>query len=350
MASGRDIKAAFKKASLWHTAVIAGAGDGILILSESIPAKVPSYWRNEEVGLAFVQSYDQGNLEIVGSCEAYLRYLGLDVLLAMSIGTAGPPTQPDPAGNPSVYQNSYQLADNLSGLFGTMVIDKKVSVWEYRSVKVHGFEISGQAGQPVRITFNLMADNLLRAGDEAPANTVATLANVTYPTTALRVMFQQGKFRMNDQAGAALSDANKIYPSAFSLRYRRPMKGDHVADLTRFIQEPTEEGLPEMTLELKYDEYSSDSGLNDITNNLPKKADILFAGAAISGNYNYELKLTFPHLAPVEARASVTGPGKIAQTVRYDCLATTTAPAGMAGVLKPFQINVQNTRSTNPLA
>src|SRR3989304_3687649 len=101
MASGRDIKAAFKKGSLWHTAVVAGQGDGILILSESIPAKVPSYLRNEEAGLAFVQNYDQGKVEIAGTCEAWLRYLGLDVLLAMAMGTAGTPTQPAPVSNPS---------------------------------------------------------------------------------------------------------------------------------------------------------------------------------------------------------------------------------------------------------
>lgn len=350
MATGRDIKAAFKKGAAWHTAVVAGVGDGLFILSEAVPAKLPQFFRNDEAGRPFPLNYDQGNVDIAGTFEAWLRYLGLDVVIALTMGSAGSPIQPDPGVHPTVYQNSYKLADTLSGLFGTLVIDKKVSIWEYPSVKLHGFELTGEAGQPLRIRLDAVADNLLRSGNETTTNTAGTMNSVTFPTTGLRVMFSQGRFRINDQNSPALVDSDKIYPSSFSLRYRRPVAGDHVADLTRFITEPVEDGLPEISLEVRFDEYSGDARLNDIVNDVAKKADILFQGAAISGSYLYQFKLSFPHLVASDARAAVTGPGKILHVVTYQALATETAPSGMAGILKPFQVDVQNTRSTDPLA
>ena len=348
MATGRDIKAAFKKGTIWHTAAIAGAGDGILILSEGIPARLPEYLRVEEAGLPFAKSYDQGNVDISGHIDAYLRYVGLDVLMAVAMGQAGPPSQPDPVNAPTVYRNSYRLADRLDGLFGTLVIDKGVSIWEYPSVKVLGFELRGEAGGPVRIRFEMMADDLKRSGDEATSNTPATLSSVTFPTFGLRAMFEHMRFRINEGSGPALTDAHQVYPSSFIFRYRRIMRGEHVADLTKTIVEPVEERMPEVGLELRFDRYSGDDRFNDITRNRPMKADLLFQGPVISGGHRYEFKLLFPSLIATEARASISGPGHIVHTVAYDALSVETAPAGMT-VMKPFQIDVQNTRGTDPL-
>jgi len=120
-----------------------------------------------------------------------------------------------------------QMADT-DGLFGTLAVYKGVSVHEYPSCKVDGFTISGEAGQPLNITFNLICDDLNLNTTEG-TNTAAAMAALTLPAPGNRILFRQGTFLLNDATAAALSDNDRIHPSRFSLTFKRGLEGDYLA-------------------------------------------------------------------------------------------------------------------------
>ena len=346
MSTGRDIIAAFGKGAVWGTAVsVDAAGKGAYILSEGLPAKFGEHLRNEELAHAFIENIDKGNVDIAGDVAAFLRYQGLDTLIAIAMGTAGAPVQ---QGATTAYKHTWKLINSLAGLFGTLAIDKSVSVWEYPSVKVHGFSISCEAGQPAQITFNMIADDLLRSGDESPTN--SSLSSVTYASTALRLLFDKLTFRINAQGGAGLaSPTDDVSISRFTLTYNRPLSGLHVLGQNT-ITEPTADGIPEVTLEVGIDEYTADAFLNDIRQATEKKADIYFdSGIEADTAFNYDFRISFPRLIPREGDAAIGGPGKIPESVTFEAIKAASNPTGMDDT-GPFYLDVINQLATDALA
>jgi len=411
--TGREILIGLKKAADWRTAVACGANDGILILSESFKQTI-EHLDDDSAGLAFVQRTDKGKIAASGGLEAYMRYEGLDVLLALIMGTAGVPTQPNPLYT-AVYQNSYVMADNLSGLFATLAMLKKSDkVFEYPTVKFHQFGLSGEMNAPIKITAEGIA-NLLELA--SATNTAGTMANITYPDKGNRIIFNKDThFWLNDESGAALAVGDAIYPSGFDLSFNRPMEADLVAG-NEDVDEPVGEGFPEITLTLNFPRYNdaNDAFFTDWEALTRKKMEILFRGqvftppaapadwAVATGyvvddcvkpttlnsfwykcivagtshattepvwpttvgetivdegvtwecmedEYYYEFKLQFPNLKVIDPDAAISGPGKIPMSLSFKVLGTDTAPTGMTGITKPFQIDVQNKRTTDPLA
>lgn len=344
--TGREILVGLKKAATWRTAVAAGANDGILILSEGFKQTI-EHLDDDSAGLAFIQRTDQGKTEASGPMEAYMRYEGLDVLLALIMGTAGVPSQ---QGETAAYTNSYVMADNLSGLFATLAMLKKADkVFEYPSVKFHQFSLSGEMNAPVKLSVQGIA-NLLELA--SATNTSATMASVTYPDKGNRIiMNSDAHFWLNDESGEALDNDDAICPNSFELSFNRPMDADLAAG-NADVDEPVEEGFPEITLTLNFPRYNdaNDQFFTDWEAFTRKKLEIYFKGALIEDTYYYEHKISFPNLKVVDPDAAISGPGKIPLSLTFKALGTDSAPTGMTGVTKPFQIDVQNKRTTDPLA
>ncbi|MBW2673870.1 MAG: hypothetical protein JRD89_10725 [Deltaproteobacteria bacterium] len=346
--TGREILIGLKKAAAWRTAVACGANDGILILSESFKQTI-EHLDDDSAGLAFLQRTDQGKIEASGGLEAYMRYEGLDVLLALIMGTAGVPTR-NIVDTGLSYTNSYVMANNLSGLFATLAMLKKSDkVFEYPSVKLHKFGLSGEMNAPVKLTVEGIA-NLL---DLASAtNTAATMANITYPDKGNRIiMNKDARFWLNDESGDALDSADAIYPSGFELSFNRPMEADLTAG-NEDVDEPIGEGFPEPTLTLYFPRYNdaNHTFFADWEAFTRKKLEIYFKGSLIETTYYYEFKLSFPNLKVIDPEAAISGPGKIPVSLSFKVLGTDSAPTGMTDITKPFQIDVQNKRATDPLA
>lgn len=340
-ATGTEILAAAKKASAWGTAVSVGANDGILLLSESL-LKRRSVELDAAAGQTFFQEADRGLIEVGGDLTAQLRYDGLTMLLAMLFGTAGSPVQ---QGGTAAYLHTLQLAGNTDGKFATLAIDKVVHKQEYPSVKVLGATIRGEAGRPLEVTFQVTADDLL-----APAVTNTSLASVTYRTRSNRVMFAQGVFRINAQGGAALaSPADVVQPAGFELAIRRPLVGDYLAGNANKIAEPLGDGIPEITLSLRFPVFNAATWPAALQADSRYKADIVFTGALLAGAYYYKATFEFPHLVVDETSAQIQGAGKIPNPVSFRALRAAAAPSGMTAVL-PVTLSLINTQTTDPLA
>lgn len=340
MATGTEILAAVKKAGAWGTAVACGANDAVMILSEGL-RKRQSHELDRSAGQSFFLIADKGNIAVEGDLPAYLRYDGLTTLLAMAMGTAGSPVQ---QGGTTAYKHVLQLATALDGKFCTLAIDKKVAIHEYPSVKVAGFTIRGEAGRPCEVMLNLMADDLV-----VPATVNTASTSWTYRDRSNRILFDQAVFRINDQSGAALGSGDKVKPASFELAFRRKLKGEYLAEGTKKIDEPVNDDLPEISLSLRFPNYTSNAWWTALSGDTRKKCDIVFTGNQIQSPYNYALSLILPHLALRETESQVEGPGKLPNPVVFTALEASSAPTGMS-YIKPFTAELINKQTTDPLA
>ncbi len=344
MSSTKEAKAAFKKSSAWGAPALLAQEDVILFLKEKI-----SYSRehlaDDSAGQAFHMMAEQGLITCGGDLTCYLRYQGLEVLLALAMGLAGVPSLLGTA----AYAHALRLKDMTDGLFGTLALYKGFSAHEYPGVKVDGFTISGEAGQPLSVAFHLTCDSL-NVNGVSGVNTASSMAALSLPEPGGRALFRQGVFLMNDQAAGALSSLDAIAPSKFSLVFKRKLKGDHLAGGQDRIAEPTAAGFPELSLELTFPSYTSDTYLHDLGSDTHKKMKLSFTGAEIESGRNQLFEILLPHLVITNAEAVVDKAGKIAHPVSFSLLGASAAPAGMTGIIEPLALNLVNTRVSDPLA
>jgi len=344
--TGRELIIGLKKTAAWGTALACGATDGVLILSESIKQTIEDL-ADDSLGAYFHHQTDKGKRNVAGNLEAYMRYEGLDVALALIMGTAGVPTI---QGATAAYINSYVMANEIYGLFATLAMLKKSDVvHEFPSIKLHGFTLSGEMYAPMKITLNTLPDKLVT---DSVINTAATMANVTYPDKSNRIIMNSDTtVKINDKSAIALADGDKVYPASFELTFNRPLEGDIVVG-AEGIDEPIGTGFPEATLKLtfpKYDDANHDF-FADWEAFTEKKAEIYLKGTLIEDTYYYDFKITMPNLKVTDVDTPAAGPGKIPNSLTFRLLGTDSAPLGMTGITKPFQIDVTNKRTTDPLA
>lgn len=344
MSSGKEFKAAFKKAADWGVPVTVGASDALLLTSERI-TRSREHLPDDSAGQPFHAAADQGLITCGGDISAYLRYQGLETLLAMALGQAGVPVQQDET---SAWLHTLAAAPDVDGLFGTLVFYKGFSVHQYAGCKVDGFTIEGSAGQPLTVSFNLICDDL-SINTDSGANTAAALAALAAPPAGNRVLFRQGRFLINDAAAGALSESDAVAPSRFSLSFKRGLAGDHLAG-SDTIAEPLSAGFPELSLSLEFPTYTSDTFLHDLGSDVHKKLMISFTGSEIESGQHYRLELVMPQVVLTNVEAAVSGAGKITHPVTASLLAADTPPAGMDGVTAPLVMRLTNTNQNDPLA
>ncbi len=344
MSSTKEAKAAFKKSQTWGVPVLLAQADAIIMLKEKI-SRSREHLADDSAGQPFHTAADQGLITCGGDLTCYLRYQGLETLLALALGQAGAPSD---LGN-GAYAHALRLNPLIDGLFGTLAIYKGFSTHEYPSVKVDGFTISGEAGQPLAIAFNLIADDL-KVNADTGVNTAAALAAIDLPAPTGRVLFRQGAFLINDAEGPALDASHAVRPGKFSLSFKRKLVGDHLAGLGDRIAEPTAAGFPEISFNLEFPAYASDTFLNDLGADTRKKMRMVFAGEVIGGGQAQTLEVLMPHLALTNAEAAVDKAGKIAHPLTFNVLGARSAPAGMEGITHPLAVNLVNGRATDPLA
>jgi len=241
---------------------------------------------------------------------------------------------------------SASVANSPSIVSATLALNKKINIEEAVSAKIVGMSLKGSVGNPVEIGMKILAYNIIW---NSTVNTLTTFNNVTYRDTENRVLFSQGIFRLNDRDDSALGDGDKIWPSEFELSAERKMSGVYGAGGSfDNIDEPTNDGIPEVKLKLTFPRYTAATYFTEWDANTPKKLDMTFTGKLIAGSSYRKLEILLPHLK----YATVDAPeerGIIKNPVDFNCLAVNSAPAGMTGVTKPFRLKLTNTFGGDPL-
>ncbi|MDA8156874.1 MAG: phage tail tube protein [Actinomycetota bacterium] len=342
--TGVELKAAVKRATTWGAAAACGANSGVLIKPHTIKKKRNTI-TDDSMGLYFPQNAVNAEIDVSGALPAYLRYDSLDLLIALAMGSV--PGAPVQQGATPAYAQSFIMAASLGGLFATYIQNNTVNIDEYTSIKVSGFTIKGDVGKPVEISFDVMAYDRVT---NSAVNTTGTFAGVTYMETGNRVLFSQGVYRMNNQGDAALASASVIYPSGFELSFKRKMKGLYTVAGFVNIDEPSSDGFPEVKLKLTFPRYTANIQqiFADWDATQQKKMDMTFTGAQIASPYNRSFQIQLPCLQITSADLPLKH-GIMEAPMEFVALGCAAAPAGMNGVIQPFQINVINQQGANVL-
>lgn len=342
MSTGREIVAAVKKGASWGTPVAAGALDGLLLTGETLGVGAPEDLVAQEAGVGFQQTSEAGDVNIEGALSGFLRYdSALWRLIALGMGQ----DSASQIGATTAYQHVFDFLDSLDGLFGTLALDKGPEVWEFPSAKVIGFSLRGEAGRPLTFEATARCDALNR-NTAAGTNNNTTMGSVTYRSKVLRALFQHLTFRLNAQSGAALAGGDAVPISSFALSVTRPHAADHVSGQPGII-EPTEDGLPAVAFQFALPEYAGGTHLDRIAGHTRLKADLtLNSGQDAGGGNNYSLTLSIPQLVLTGGGAAVSAAGKIPHPLSGRCEEAQSAPAGMAGVTKPFRAVAVNQHTT----
>ena len=239
----------------------------------------------------------------------------------------------------SVAIHTYTLSDSIDGIFETFCMDNNVNVHEYGGLKLTGFTLKGEVGQPLQVEFNAIAQDLEVA---SVTNTLATFANVTFRETANRVLFDQMVIRMNDQGGIALAAGDKIYPNSFEFTFQRTMEGVYATDSGfDVVDEPTNSGQPELSLKMTFPRYTETTYFTDWNADTPKKADMTFTGSAITGTATRSFQIELCHLDYQSVELPIEQ-GILSHPIEFRVLGAVTAPSGMSGLTEPFRVTLTN--------
>jgi len=174
--SGQEIKSGFKKGKIWNVAEVLGANEGIIPKPSSIK-KDSTIEIDDSIGNLVSKDGLPGFIKVEGDYPAYLRYDGLDIPLALFMGTAGAPTQ---QGATAAYAYTYKFKTNLDGIYGTMARYMKYYLEEYSSVKIIKLNIKGEVGKPLDVTFGMIANDKGIINNTSAIATTITVGDAPY--------------------------------------------------------------------------------------------------------------------------------------------------------------------------
>lgn len=344
--TGRESIIAFVKAAAWRTAIAGGADDGQFILSDGlVSGHAFEILNDESLALAWVQNADTGLETIAGDISAYLRYQGQELLLALAMG--------DPQAKAGVgpYTEDILLETTLRGLYGTYAILMESGiVAEVPSVKVTGFDLSADYGNPVEAAWHLIGNRLLQTGDAGIVNTPATMATVTIDDDSKinRVIFDDNSdFLINDESGGALAaPGDRLGIASFGFSFNRGTDNFAVVNNTDLgIEEPVGSDFPIPTLTITLPEFDATNSVDYkaiFRTGVTKKAKLTFAKGT-----DFEFNMWFPRLRVTEDAPAVTGPARIPNEITFECLMAEAVPTGFTDTL-PFMIDTKNNVALAP--
>jgi hypothetical protein len=350
--SGRETIIGAVKGSVWGTPVAAGANHGLLVLTSGLSREF-EVLEDLSLGSAWELDPQRGKLSGGGDLTGWLRYDNNEwLLIALLMGTAGVPAATTDA---SAKLHTLQLADGIAGKFATIAQKMKSDeVWEFPSVKPVSMRLVGGKREPIAYTIGCVASHLNRNAGSGTNNTT-TIATITQRETLRRIVPDEAAYvRINDQAAIALAAGDAHPLSHFELVFTRPQEGDHVLDGNVFVTEPigTAHAMPtDLQVVFPVYEDKADALLDKFEADTPQKIEIFAQGPIIGGTERYRITIQMPQAVMVgKPDLAITGPGKLACTLRYKLTKAAAAPAGMTGVTNPFAILLVNKRTTDILA
>jgi len=319
-------------ASTWGTLVAPTTLDQILITGGLPLSENREVTPDQAAGWSWNQYTHLGKKDLDFTLNMPLRY-GSRIwsFVAQIMGTDTKTGSADP------YTHTMALLDAIDGLdnFGSLCAQLGPAagelLMEWPSVKPYGFTISGPNGQGfVDLSVKLRA-NKMNMGADCTVTT-GNFDSVTHETIdsvlAPMVPFGALRFRMNGQTGAALGASDNLALKSFSFSFNRKIDAEWVNRQAYASQwetaEPIEDGIPESNLQIVLGDYNALTYMEAFQDSTEQKAEFYFALDA-----DHDIKLEFPRLKFNNPEASISGQGRIPQTLKFDPLLASAAPTGM---------------------
>jgi hypothetical protein len=261
---------------------------------------------------------------------------------------------PAQQGSDSAWKHSFRIANDLEGLFATLVFDYQVEVREYPSVKVGGFKFEcSQSDQVAKLTFPLIASSLNR-NTASGVNRAATIGGITMAPNRQRLLFSQMAVRLNDASGPALGPSDVQYVNSVTIEMDRKLKNDDVTtQLGYLIDEPLQDGFTEVSGSLSFSKYATDNiaRFTEMLMKTRKKMDVVFTGPAANGSTRYSQAFYLNDVQFESGQPQIGGPGLTPWTLNFKAHVVSTEPAGFPiGYRDACQVELINTLASNPLA
>lgn len=248
--SGIGSKMAIVPGTLWGSAANCNIPNAAIdYISEDFGFAVPELIDDQSVSRSWQGDPLRGNITVNGSVRCYLRYIGVERLLAYPLGSAAASLL-----ETGVYLHKYTYTSNTFGKFASVCIDKHVSTHLYPSVKFTGFTITGQAGQPTELQTRGLGNNNIVPGP-APNN---TLASATYRSQGDHVLWAQQSLLIAVKTGAApTSSTDRFMPASYELTFDAAQAQHWVMNNSAEIIEPIPDAAPVANLRLTFPRYAT---------------------------------------------------------------------------------------------
>lgn len=322
----------------WRTAVLLGAGDGILfhnITGKDGRELIPN--RSMGHGRVTPMPSNPGKFQSQKAFSIQAHYGGYNIK-RMIAGVMGATAGVGATVDTTAKKHIISLAD-LRGLFWTFAdeFDKDTEVHEYPSIKFLGLTLKGEVGKEVIMDLRFLANRLVN--DDSGPNKVSTIDTVTLPAGGTdAILASQGQLLVNAQSGGILAvpsggALNDSVPwSAFELTVDRKLRiGKFTTEHGDEHAEPQAGEHTEVRLKINIDEYGAGNrGKTMLVDNLTKaakKGRLTFTGANLAGatTQKYQMIWDFPYLQVPEGAPEVNDPGEAKWDVTYQA---GHAPAG----------------------
>lgn len=346
--TGRAMRMAFAKFGTNSWGVAASVTSGIYFESDAGLQLQTAHVTDNAFNQAYVGPADPGLVEAPTlSMKGRDRYddkqyiwegLAMGSPAAVTISTSA-------AGQTTSWLHQFDLADAIDGLGVTFAIDKNLYVDELTSAKVHGFELTNADNGAMDNTFKVTGS---KPTNISSININSTLAGAVYPALTNRIVQQQGTFRINLASGGALASGDAIKAESIKLTFTRPQDAPHVFGQD-FVDEPADNGWPEVTLEItapRFNTVSGNSMYAGIRSMTQFKADWTFLGPFINSTDQYKKLFQFPCLQLMQDGflAQTNGAQQVKPVLKFTGHLASTSPTGMAFV-RPFRLTRIMTQS-----
>ena len=344
MAKGAGFKTilgAVKEAS-YGTAI--AVTEMIPFLSEGI---THSQEMNYDESLIGVAGYNRVFLkpgEFGGPVEALLDYGGLDLLISAALGAAGSPGMVV-----DLYGNTYTLTADVDislALAANMDVEDATGLLhEWPGSKIDKLTIKGNAGEPVSVTVDIVAQNHYITGDGSIVNSRANIAAATLLDVPV-VMFEDMVFSIADNDDA-LAGGDALCIGDFELTIENGLR----RLLTNCgLDEPERDKRRIISLSIGIPSYTSDQFYDWRSGKTELQARLAFTRAVtgVTDEYTNEIRLGKLLVSDFQTNPdseSVIAPKAVLKSLR----ATTDNPTWVA-LANEMEWYVLNGRSASPLA
>ena len=342
-----------KKASVWGTAVAAGALDGIEVLSVLIDGSTQAIEDLQITGRVTQREATAGVRQVSVALATALRYEGNEFDVAMLMGTAGVPATVDT----SARNHLLKIADQIDGIFGTIAYEiiKDTTVIEAPSVKWNSLTLRARQNERVQLELAGIADDFEPA---SAVNTTTTVDTITLPATREYADFSQCVLELNAQSGADFAGGDVLYVSGFEMTIERAMEGRVSTEHGDKVSEPIETGFAKVSGSLEFPQVGDGTGGNsaflaDQMTLARKKAKLTVTSPNLAGAaaQYYQHVLWLPNLQFGEGKPGIGGPEGPTWTLPFSAWHVDTIPTGFtAGYLDAVTWEVFNQNSADPLA
>jgi hypothetical protein len=339
-----------KKAAAWFTPVLVGAANGFEFKPPHGISSDRGVFANQQIfNSADERAGDLGNFAVSGSVGMEFVFETAGLPLALTLGTAGAPTQ---SGADLAYVHKLRMLDDIEGKFGTLVFPAGLTeVEEFPSVKFDGFSFSVSSVGPAAITYNALCDSV-NFNSGSGTNKNSTVGSITLPTVRQRALGNAMTLRMNAQGGAALAVGDKVECTDFAVDFKRGLVGKYTSTSQTKMDEPhptSTPGFVEVTGSFTMPYYNA-AAISARTQAFAKdqlKADFNILGPIAAGTTAYNVAI---YLNAIQLTGKPV-PGTDGTKFTFKAHGAAAVPTGFpTGLSQSIGIDLTNTFATDLLA